>query len=370
MKRKFLGLLLLAGFLTVYFTTGAGNYLPASSVYVPEQIPGKPFKKADTLRLAFTGDIMMGTTYPDTALPAKGGRMLFNDVKGTLRAADLAFGNLEGTLCDSGVSRKTVSKISYAFRTPTSMAPLLKDAGFDFLSLANNHSLDFGWVGMKSTEHVLDSLGIKYAGVKGRKEWTMIEKNGLRIGICAFGHNHYTVLHTDSSTVFRLLTMVRPKVDILIVSFHGGAEGKTRSHLPYGKEMFFEENRGNLRDFAHYCVDLGADVVFGHGPHVVRCMELYRDRLIAYSLGNFCTPKGISIAGVSGYAPILTMEVNHKGEFLNGKIVPFIQRWGIGPRIDKTGAVIRQLKLLSQEDIPGNPLVIEKSGVMHKKKGS
>ena len=78
----------------------------------------------------------------------------------------------------------------------------------------------------------------------------------------------------------------------------------------------------------------------------------------------------MNCVSVSGYAPILTMEVNHKGEFLNGKIVPFIQRWGIGPRIDKTGAVIRQLRLLSQEDIHGNPLIIEKSGAMHKKKGS
>ncbi len=367
MRLRYFCVLSLAFFLTLFIITGAGNGLPAFTVYAHQQIPAKPFKKADTLRLALTGDIMMGTTYPDTALPYKGGRLLFNDVKSTLQTADLALGNLEGTLCDSGVSRKTVSKISYAFRTPTSMGYLLKDAGFDFLSLANNHSLDFGWVGMKSTEHVLDSLGIKYAGVKGRKEWTMIEKNGLRIGICAFGHNHYTVLHTDSSTVFRLLTMIRPKVDILIVSFHGGAEGRTRSHLPYGKEVFFEENRGNLRDFAHYCVDLGADVVFGHGPHVVRCMELYRNRLIAYSLGNFCTPKGISISGISGYAPILTVEVNHKGEFLKGKIVPFIQRWGIGPRIDKTGAVIRQIKLLSQEDIPNNPLVIEKNGVVRHK---
>lgn len=368
MRRFLLSLIVLTGILTIGYTVGAGNYLSASSVYVHEEIPKSPFKKADTIRLAMTGDIMMGTTYPDTALPAKGGRMLFNDVKATLRAADLAFGNLEGTLCDSGVSRKTVSKISYAFRTPTSMSHLLKDAGYDFLSLANNHSLDFGWVGMKSTEHVLDSLGIRYAGVKGRKEWTIFEKNGLKIGVCAFGHNHYTVLHTDSATVFRVLTAVRPKVDILVVSFHGGAEGRTRSHLPYGKEMFYEENRGNLRDFAHYCVDLGADVVFGHGPHVVRCMELYRNRLIAYSLGNFCTPKGISIAGVSGYAPILTLEVNHKGEFLQGRIVPFIQRWGIGPRVDKTGAVIRQIRLLSNEDIPGNPLLIDKNGVLRRKK--
>ncbi len=368
MKSKYLILFFLTGVLTIAYSLGADNHLSASSVYLSDEIPDSPFKSADTVRLAFTGDIMMGTTYPDTALPSKGGRFLFNDTKATLRKADLAFGNLEGTLCDSGVSRKTVSKISYAFRTPTSMSWLLKDAGFDFLSLANNHSLDFGWDGLKSTEHVLDSLGIKYAGVKGRKEWTVIEKNGLRIGICAFGHNHYTVLHTDSSTVFRLLTMIRPKVDILVVSFHGGAEGRTRSHLPYGKEIFYEENRGNLRDFAHYCVDLGADVVFGHGPHVVRCMELYRGRLIAYSLGNFCTPKGISISGVSGYAPILTLEVNRKGEFLQGKIIPFIQRWGIGPRQDKTGAVIRQIRQLSIEDIPNNQLLIDRNGVVRRKK--
>ena len=91
--------------------------------------------------------------------------------------------------------------------------------------------------------------------------------------------------------------------DIVIVSFHGGAEGNGAEMLPFAREIFAGEDRGNVVEFAHAMVDAGADLVLGHGPHVVRPMELYRDRLIAYSLGNFATYYGISVEGIRGIAP-------------------------------------------------------------------
>ena len=96
---------------------------------------------ADTLRIALTGDIMMGTTYPEPRLPQNGGRSLFRDVAPLLASADIAAGNLEGPLCDGGQTHKLTSKSCYAFRTPVSYAPLLRAAGYDFLSLSNNHFL-------------------------------------------------------------------------------------------------------------------------------------------------------------------------------------------------------------------------------------
>jgi len=349
--------------LTVVMIFGAGNILPASSV---NRHQGRdvlhPFQRKDTISFALTGDIMMGTTFPDSALPYREGAFLFKEVKSVLLHADVAAGNLEGTLCDGGESRKTVSQISYAFRTPVSMGHHLQEAGYDFLSLANNHSFDFGLPGLKSTEHVLDSLKILYAGVAGRKETAILERNGLKIGFCAFGHNSYTVPHTDSLTVFKVINRIRPLVDILVVSFHGGAEGASKSHLPYGKEIFLEEDRGTLRDFAHYCVDLGADIVYGHGPHVVRCMEVYKKRFIAYSLGNFCTPKGINVKGISGYAPIVEIKVDAKGRFLFGKVHPFKQKWGVGPRIDKTGMVIKQIRQLNASDVPHSEAYVDTKG--------
>ena len=131
--------------------------------------------------------------------------------------------------------------------------------------------------------------------------------------------------------------------------------------------MFLEEDRGELRSFAHFCIDNGADVVFGHGPHVVRCVELYKDRFIAYSLGNFCTPYGISITGISGYAPIIEVGVDGNGVFQRGKIHPFIQQRGLGPRRDTTGVVVRQIRNLTRQDITDNRLHIADDGTITKK---
>lgn len=305
----------------------------------------------DTLVVAMTGDIMLGTTYPTTRLPENEGRNLFRDVKGILQKADIALGNLEGTFCDSFETTKKKGAYNYAFRTPVRLAQRLKEAGFDFMSMANNHAFDFGLPGVISTENALNTLGIMFAGIKGRTAATVIKRNGVSYGVCAFGHNGYTLRHQDLNKVRQILDSLNKRADVVIVSFHGGAEGKDKSHLPYGKEEFLKEDRGSLRDFAHFCIDNGADIVFGHGPHVVRCVEVYNSRMIAYSLGNFCTPYGINITGISGYAPVLEVKIDRKGRLISGKIHSFIQCYGTGPRLDKTDTAARQMRILSQEDI-------------------
>ncbi len=318
--------------------------------------------QTDTLVIALTGDIMLGTTFPDTLLPVDMGRHLFNDVKAILTGADVAVGNLEGTLCDSAELEKKATRHAYAFRMPTDLAPCLKDAGYDFLSMANNHSFDFGMPGVRSTEHSLDSLGIKHAGIKWHNQSAIIEKNGIKYGLCAFGHNYYTMRIQNLQTVKEVLDSLRTQADVIIVSFHGGAEGWDKSHLPYQKEEFYREDRGDVQAFAHFCIDNGADVVYGHGPHVVRCVEVYRDRFIAYSLGNFCTPYCISIMGISGIAPIIEAKINKNGEFLSGRIHSFIQHKGIGPRYDGSGLAIRQIRKLTSEDIPNSRISISNDG--------
>ena len=317
---------------------------------------------AQTLNIAMTGDIMMGTTYPSIMLPANDGRDLFRDAKEILAGADLTVGNLEGAICDGGRSTKGTGPNSYAFRTPTSYGHLLKEAGFDFLSMANNHANDFGLEGIESTESVLDAQGILYAGIAGRVESTIIERKGLTIGLCAFGHNSYTLKHTDLNTVGRIVDDLVSCCDLVIVSFHGGAEGRTKNHLPNGPETFLGENRGSLRQLAHFCIDHGADVVYGHGPHVVRAMEVYKDRFIAYSLGNFCTPYNVSLTGISGYAPVVEININADGSFIDGKIHSFLQTRGIGPREDAAGSVARVIRNLSAADIPQSQATIDAQG--------
>ena len=311
-----------------------------------------------------TGDIMMGTTFPSRMLPANDGADIFKDVKHVLTRTDLTLGNLEGTLCDGGTSTKGTGPNAYSFRTPTSYGHLLKEAGFDYLSMANNHANDFGTVGIESTERVLRQQGILFSGIAGRVESAVIERKGLKIGLCAFGHNSYTLKHTDLSVVGRIVDDLVKRCDLVIVSFHGGAEGRTKSHLPQGAETFLGENRGSLRQLAHFCIDHGADVVYGHGPHVVRGMEVYKGRFIAYSLGNFCTTYNVSLTGISGYAPIAEIKVDRQGRFLKGQIHSFIQQRGAGPRTDKSGSVARQIKTLSEQDLPASEAVISSEGAI------
>ena len=228
--------------------------------------------------------------------------------------------------------------------------------------MANNHANDFGLEGIESSEQTLQQAGIKFAGIEGRTETVVIERKGLKIGLCAFGHNSYTLKHTDLNTVERILNDLKQRADIVIVSFHGGAEGRTKSHLPYGTETFLGENRGSLRELAHFCIDNGADMVYGHGPHVVRAVEVYKDRFIAYSLGNFCTPYGMSLTGISSHAPLIEVKLNREGKFLKGKIHSMTQYKGVGPRLDKTNDAAHQIKQLSEEDIPNSQAQINSRG--------
>lgn len=323
---------------------------------------------ADTLTIAMVGDVMMGTTFPSRMLPENEGRDLFRDAA-VLRRADLTVGNLEGTLCDGGQSTKGTGPNSYSFRTPTSFAPRLKEVGFDYMSMANNHANDFGQVGIESTERCLREQGILFSGIEGRVESTTIERMGKKIGICAFGHNSYTLKHTDLKVVGRIVDDLVSRCDLVIVSFHGGAEGRSKNHLPQGSETFLGENRGSLRQLAHFCIDHGADVVYGHGPHVLRATEVYKGRFIAYSLGNFCTPYNVSLTGISGYAPLLEIKIDPQtGAFLSGQIHPFIQTRGIGPRADKSGAVIREMKQLTESDVPQSQAAISTTGAITLKK--
>lgn len=320
-------------------------------------------QRADTLNIAMVGDVMMGTTYPSEMLPQNDGRDLFRDASAILRKADLAVGNLEGALCDGGRSTKGSGPNSYSFRMPTRFAPRLKEAGFDYLSMANNHANDFGQEGIESSERCLREQGILFSGIEGRVESAVIQRGGKKIGLCAFGHNSYTLKHTDLNTVGRVVDDLVSRCDLVIVSFHGGAEGRTQSHLPQGSETFLGENRGSLRQLAHFCIDHGADVVYGHGPHVVRAIEVYKDRFIAYSLGNFCTPYNVSLTGISGQAPLVEINIDAAtGRFLNGQIHPMLQTRGIGPRNDTTGSVITQMRQLSEADVPQSQATIDQNG--------
>ena len=328
-------------------------------------------KQSAPLTLAFVGDIMMGTTYPETGnyLTADDGASLFAHTDSILRAADIAAGNLEGSLFDGKGTVKKCSdpSICFAFKMPTRYAKHLVNAGFDFVGIANNHINDFGPEAIASTQKVLKENGIAYAGLRGSCPTAIVEKDGRKIGFAGFGHSKGTLSINDYEEVKRTVKALRDSCDFVVVSFHGGGEGKGFQHVPHGMETAFGEQRGDVEKFAHTAIDAGADIVFGHGPHVNRALELYKDHLIAYSLGNFCTPYRMGLAGVSGYAPVLTATINPDGTFQSGKIHSFIQQKGVGPRIDKTNSVAKNMRTLTAQDFPNTPLSIADDGTISKK---
>ncbi|HPK30199.1 MAG TPA: CapA family protein [Bacteroidales bacterium] len=316
----------------------------------------------DTLTVALVGDIMLGNTYPKNRLPANDGNNLFDHTRHILSGADIAAGNLEGAMCIGGTCTKSLSNNrSYAFKMPPEYRRHLADAGFDFLSLANNHINDFSAAGRAETMANLDKVGIGYAGLPESRS-AFKEVKGVRFGFCAFGYNSYVLKHTNEKLVREIIEEVRAKCDILIVSFHGGDEGSHCNPLPYGTEYFHGENRGDLRKFAHLCIDLGADIVFGHGPHVTRAVEGYKGRIIAYSLGNFCTSTGMNVTGNRGHSPILEVKVDRNGVLLGGKIHSFKMKFGAGPEPDPTNSVAQLMKKLSESDIKNNLVRILEDG--------
>ncbi len=344
----------------------------------PATIAGSEASAADTLAtdtprvvtVAMTGDIMMGTLFPRERLPIDSGRHIFDDPAPVLRGADVTCGNLEGTMAYSGRPRKNMaSPLAFAFMMPPHFAPRLVEAGYDFVGLANNHICDFWQECMTSTERALDAVGIGYAGANdpaGKltyRESCVSEIGGIKYGFCAFSHEDYTVRLQDTARVRRIITDLRQRCDYVIVCFHGGCEGTVARHLPDGVEWFHGDNRGHLRQFAHFCVDLGADIVYGHGPHVCRAIELYNGHLIAYSLGNFCTT-GMGVAGATGYAPVLTARLDRQGRFIDGKIHSFLQQPMQGPKTDPRNLAAHDIATLTDDDIRPNLLNIAPDGTI------
>lgn len=320
----------------------------------------------DTLTITGVGDIMMGTSYPTNRLPENDGRMLFHEVGPYLSRADLTFGNLEGTLLDEGGTPKTCKNpsVCYVFKSPTRYVNNLKAAGFDVVSLANNHAGDFGDVGRKSTMKALDGVGIEHAG-QLQKPYTIILKDGIRYGMIAFAPNNNCVPLNDLVNARKLVQKVDSLADVVIVSFHGGAEGPQYQHVPRKSELFYGENRGNVYQFAHTVIDAGADIVFGHGPHVTRAIEIYKGRFITYSMGNFCTYQGINVQGVNGLAPIMEIKTNREGKFLTGKIIPTYQTYGSNVQIDSEKRVIKKIQELTKKDFPETRIEIADTGIIH-----
>jgi poly-gamma-glutamate capsule biosynthesis protein CapA/YwtB (metallophosphatase superfamily) len=322
----------------------------------------------EPITIAAVGDIMLGSPYPnESRMPPNDGAELLKDVTPILSAADIAFGNLEGPMIDSGNSAKCSpgSTRCFAFRVPTRYGKYLKEAGFDVMSVANNHAGDFGDAGRTSTRKVLDDLGIKHAGSDNSQySTTYLNVKGKKVAFIGFAHNNIVPNVNDLDNARRLVTEAKKNADLVVVSFHGGAEGTGAQHVPARTEIFAGESRGNLPAFAHTVIDAGASLVLGHGPHVMRGMEIYKGHLIDYSLGNFATYGWFVLAAETSLTMVLEVKLDADGKFLGGKINSGRQEGRGGPLLDRSNESVRVVRALSEADFGANAPKIADDGTI------
>jgi poly-gamma-glutamate capsule biosynthesis protein CapA/YwtB (metallophosphatase superfamily) len=324
-----------------------------------------------SLSIRAVGDVMLGV-HENQIWPQHD---FFSNLKSELQSADITFGNYEGTLCDVESKRR---KTGWSFKTPTHLVTQLKGAGFDVMSIANNHIFDFYEVCAEQTREVLRSQKILPSGLldKSRDQDNSFQNilsgvavtkvNDLKVAFASFNYaNSFNRLISilDLATAKKLIAKLDQDFDIVVVSMHAGAEGVEFRNTLNETEFYFGENRGNMVQFARMAIDAGADLIIGHGPHVLRALEVYRDRLIIYSLGNFATYTHFALNFPLNLGAIVEANLDSSGRLISGKIISTHQYWTFlknGQRdkvvldYDKKQRALYEIKSLSELNFPNS----------------
>jgi Bacterial capsule synthesis protein PGA_cap len=344
---------------TVRTPTEAARTERSSAPDRPRPEPRKASVEASRgISIAAVGDTMLGNT-PE--LPPEPAAYL-DPVAGELKG-DVVFGNLEGTLTEVAESPKCQGAKPgqcYAFRAPPEYAEYLADAGFTLMSNANNHSYDFGEAGESETIEALTAAGIEQTGLPG--EVTVVRAGGRRVAFVAFAPYSNTASLTDLEGARALIAEAGAEAGLVVVAIHAGAEGSDAGHVTGGEEEYLGEDRGNAREFAHLAVDAGADLVLGSGPHVLRGIEIYKHRLLAYSLGNFCGFHNFATEGVLGESVVLHVTVSPNGAFRSGRLASLRLVEAGQPVPDPSGEAAATVAALSAEDFGPAAVEIDADG--------
>lgn len=336
--------------------TGSSPALPAvsaswSATRATEAMRSEP----DTITVMGVGDMIFDRRVAQL-IGRSGGEAPLRDVASVLASADVTVGNLESTLSREGRRSKTKD---VTFQGDPRGLESLTAAGFDLLSMANNHVLDCGPLALADTISRLDRAGIAHAGAGPDREaaWqpAIVERGGARIAFLSFsnilppgfvatdGHAGLASGRTSTAAVRRAIADAGKKADHVIVSFHWGVE-------------YVDDANGDQVALAHRAVDAGADMVLSHHPHVIQAVERYRGRLIAYSLGDFVFDH---YSRKTGEAFILRAELGPQGVGRVSIIPVYLDTWG-SPEIvrgDAASVILKRLKRISAKR--GTGVVIE-----------
>lgn len=310
------------------------------------------------IEIGWVGDLTPGSKYGN---PPQDGRALFTYTRDYLSDPDIMVANLEGTFGTGGPSKcdGRDSSVCYAFQAPPVNAESLAWAGIDVVNLANNHSRDYLDQGLISTREALEANGLAHTGLVDTVAFQ--EVDGVRVAFLGFSPYPWSPNIGDLTEAQKLVRAAGEAADIVVVLMHAGAEGADKTRTPKGAESAYGEFRGDSRAFSHAVIDAGADLVLGSGPHVVRGMEEYKGRLIAYSLGNFAGWKNFSRAGALALSGLLTVQLDEDGRVVNG-------RWHslkiVDPGVPKPDSDHTSAKLvgkLSEQDFT-TPVQLEEDG--------
>jgi hypothetical protein len=320
----------------------------------------RPGGSSHSVTLEWVGDMALST---ERGLPPGGLDRALAPVARDLHTAEITLGNLEGTLSTGGVSKcaSLPRGVCFAFQAPPSDAFALRNLGFDLVNQANNHSMDFGASGRAQTVAALDRAGIAHTGFPG--EITYLPAHGTRVAFLGFAPYAFDANLLDIAGARALVRRARRHAAIVVVIIHAGAEGADQLHTPYGPQFYLGENRGDARAVAHAVIDAGASIVLGSGPHVIRGVERYRGRLIAYSLGNFVGYHTLAGGGVLDDSAILRATLVPRGRVLAARWIPITLLGGL-PRPDRTGASTKLVRTLSAQDFPTDHYKIRSDGVV------
>ncbi len=341
---------LLFGFAMLASSDAPGS--EEKAVAAPKQAEEPPFS------LAWAGDLTLGSSYGN---PPNAGRGVLAAARKALREADLTAVNYEGTFGPGGSSKcGPGSENCFAFQAPPGNARTLRWAGVDIVNQANNHAFDYGPVGWRASRSALERADVEATGAPG--EIVTITRKGKRIAFTGFSTYTWSNPMGNDAAVRALVKRAAARADLVVAFFHAGAEGADKTHVPRGPESAFGEYRGDSRHFARVAIDAGADVVLGSGPHVLRGLELYKNRLIAYSLGNLGGYHNFGTGGNSALTAVLTIAVEPSGRFLLGNITSLKLDGAAIPHADTSRGAAKLVRSLSRADFPSSPLRISTRG--------
>ena len=281
--------------------------------------------------------------------PPNGGRDSLDGVAHSLRLADLTWGNFEETFSRRRRLEVRV-ELDELLRFP---GPTVVRAQPDRGRLRPGQPREQPRLRLRRFGIRADARGSAEGAPAlggGRGQITILRRKGLRVAFLGFAPYPWASDLLDIPAARRLVKKAAARADLVVVAIHAGAEGSDQIHVPHGAEYFLGENRGNSRAFTHAAIDAGADLVVGSGPHVIRGVEWYHHRLIAYSTGNFAGYHNFSLGGTLSLSAIFRVTLKPDGTFVRGRWISVRLADPGLPRLDYSKSSLHLVSSLSRQD--------------------